>query len=457
MYGGSNNDDYFVNSIGDEVVEYAGEGYDTVFVSGLENYTLTTSVEALVLLTGQNGTGNAGNNAITGNLLDNIIDGRGGQDTMEGRLGDDTYYVDQSNDIVREFSDQGDDTVLTSAHYTLFAGVEVETLRTTNDAGTAAINLTGNAFNNTLVGNDGTNQLAGRGGSDVIDGRGGIDTINYLDSTAGVTVVLGQNGGPGFAYEFGLINNAVVLMGVDTLFNIENVEGSTQADTLVGNEVVNRLRGFNGNDIYVVQNAGDIIVELAGQGADEVRTSVSYALAATTADVETLRTTNESGTAAINLTGNGIANLIVGNAGNNVIDGGGGADRIIGGRGVDTLVGGSEADTFIWREANETGVTIATADLIQDFNFAAGDRIDLSLIDANVYVDDDQPFAFIGQGAFTLNDATPDPSDATPGQIRYFHSGGNTIIELQTGTSPDIEAVIRLAGIVTPEASWFVL
>jgi Ca2+-binding RTX toxin-like protein len=35
--------------------------------------------------------------------------------------------------------------------------------------------------------------------------------------------------------------------------------------------------------------------------------------------------------------------------------------------------------------------------------------------------------------------------------------GGDTFIELQTGTSADIEGLIRLAGILTPEASWFLL
>ena len=94
-----------------------------------------------------------------------------------------------------------------------------------------------------------------------------------------MTVVLGQNGAAGLAYEFALVNNQVVMVSVDTLISIENVEGSTSGDTLVGNEQINQLRGFTGNDIYVVQNAGDVIIELANQGADEVRTSVSYTLA----------------------------------------------------------------------------------------------------------------------------------------------------------------------------------
>jgi trimeric autotransporter adhesin len=457
MYGGIGDDDYFVNSNGDEVVEYTGEGHDTVFVSGLEGYTLLANFEDLVLVNVEVGTGNASNNTITGNTRDNYIDGRGGQDTMEGRQGDDTYAVDQANDIVREFAGQGNDTVRTSVNYTLGTGVEIETLMTTVDYGTAAIELTGNEFANTLIGNNGANLLRGRGGSDVIDGRGGIDTVNYFDSSAGAIVVLGQNGAPGQAYELGVVNNQVVLTGLDTLLNVENVQGSNQGDTLVGNELINQLQGFAGNDIYVVQNPGDTIIEGAGQGADELRTSVNYALAAVNADIETFRTTEDAGTAPIDLTGNGIVNFIIGNAGNNEIDGGGGGDRIVGGRGVDTLIGNTGGDTFIWRETNETGTEANFADVIVDFNFVAGDRIDVSQIDANLVDGDNQQFQFIGQNAFTPNTATPDPSDVVPGQIRYVHANGDTLIQLQTGTSADVEAVIRISGIVTPEASWFVL
>ena len=45
----------------------------------------------------------------------------------------------------------------------------------------------------------------------------------------------------------------------------------------------------------------------------------------------------------------------------------------------------------------------------------------------------------------------------TPGEVRYYHADGNTFIEMQTGTSADVEGVIRLNGIHAPEASWFVL
>ena len=44
-----------------------------------------------------------------------------------------------------------------------------------------------------------------------------------------------------------------------------------------------------------------------------------------------------------------------------------------------------------------------------------------------------------------------------PGEIRYYQDGGNTYIEMQTGTSLDIEGVIRLDGNLTPQSGWFIL
>ena len=117
-----------------------------------------------------------------------------------------------------------------------------------------------------------------------------------------------------------------------------------------------------------------------------------------------------------------------------LLDGDFGYDVLAGGAGIDTLSGGTHGDLFDWDFTDETGVTVATADLITDFNIAQGDRIDLSGVDADIYTNGDQAFTFIGTAAFSGN----------PGEINYFHSGGETIIQLQTGTSADVEAVIRL-------------
>jgi serralysin len=146
----------------------------------------------------------------------------------------------------------------------------------------------------------------------------------------------------------------------------------------------------------------------------------------------------------------------MGNRGNDTLKGYGGDDQIwggydqdtlIGGDGLDVMFGGEGSDTFVWSYTTETGIDQATADRIRDFHVSENDRIDLSGIDADVYAPGNQAFTFIGSGAFS----------GTPGEINYYHVGNETIIQLQTGMSADVEAVIRLDGILTPQASWFVL
>ena len=81
-----------------------------------------------------------------------------------------------------------------------------------------------------------------------------------------------------------------------------------------------RMAGGAGNDTYVVDNVGDIVVEKAGEGTDLVQSSVTFTLAA---NVENLTLT---GGANINGTGNALGNFLVGNTGNNTLNGGAGAD-----------------------------------------------------------------------------------------------------------------------------------
>ena len=68
------------------------------------------------------------------------------------------------------------------------------------------------------------------------------------------------------------------------------------------------LAGKAGNDTYVI-GAGDTIVEAAGEGTDTVRASIDYTLGANLENLVLI------GTANLNGTGNGLANVLTGNAG----------------------------------------------------------------------------------------------------------------------------------------------
>jgi Ca2+-binding RTX toxin-like protein len=105
--------------------------------------------------------------------------------------------------------------------------------------------------------------------------------------------------------------------------------------------------GGIGNDTYVVDNAGDVIVEAAGGGIDTVQISASYTLGG--GELENLTLT---GNAAIDGTGNDRDNTIIGNSA---------ANTLTGGMGADTLTGGAGADVFRFTSVNEFG------DVLTDF------------------------------------------------------------------------------------------
>lgn len=109
------------------------------------------------------------------------------------------------------------------------------------------------------------------------------------------------------------------------------IDGGAGADT---------MQGGSDATVYVVDNAGDVVVENAAGGTDEVRASVSYTLSG---NVENLTLT---GSAAINATGNALDNTLIGNVANNTLDGGAGNDSVVGGAGNDTLIASAGNDTL---------------------------------------------------------------------------------------------------------------
>ncbi|HTU11937.1 MAG TPA: calcium-binding protein, partial [Allosphingosinicella sp.] len=340
--GGTGSDIYYVDGVGDTVVEAVSEGNDRVYASLSFALAAGSAVETLMAAdeaatTAINLTGNELTNFLYGNAGNNILDGRGGVDVMGGKGGDDWYLVDNAGDQVVELSGEGNDRIFASVSYTLSQTAVVETLSTADNAGTGAINLTGNDMANTIFGNAGANVLTGLAGNDVLDGKGGNDTLH------------------------GGANN-------DTLY------GGEGNDTLHGGAGINYLAGGTGDDAYVVDGGTDTIAELAGQGADRVYASVSFTLTAG-ASVEVLSTDFNAGTANLNLTGNELSNTLFGNAGNNILNGGAGKDWLDGKGGQDIFLFNTALNTAAGTPYAALAAT-ANVDLIVGFAF--DDKIGLS-------------------------------------------------------------------------------
>ena len=365
MTGGSGNDTYIVDDAGDVVVETNGTGgTDTVqsaityaLAENLENLTLTGHVatngtgnglanvingnDAANTISGGNGDdalegnsgndtvlGGAGNDSLRGGVGVDHLDGGTGIDVMNGGRGDDTYIVDSVDDQALETvglaSGGGTDTVVSAVSFTL--GANLDNLQLADDLD---INGTGNELANVMSGGNRTNALFGLAGDDTLLGNNGNDTLD------------------------GGIGNDVL-------------QGGSGVDVLVGNKGADAMVGGLGDDTYYVDDLGDSVTETntlaQGGGLDQVLSSVSFALGANLEHLALI------GAAAIDGTGNALANSINGNTGANKLAGAAGNDTLVGADG-DTLLGEADNDTLILQTDG-----IALAD--------GGDGIDTLKLDA---------------------------------------------------------------------------
>ncbi|MDD5366144.1 MAG: calcium-binding protein [Gallionellaceae bacterium] len=233
--------------------------------------------------------------------------------------------------------------------------------------------LVGTVWADTINGGAGSDMLDGRVGDDVINGGDGADKLyggagnDRIDGGSGWDTMVGGTGDDiYFVDDLGDLITEKAGEGVDTVFssstcylsaNVENLTltgtssirgvGNDLNNVLVSNGVANTLEGGAGDDTYYV-GAGDTIYEYTGAGTDTVFAGVNWTLSA---NLENLILT---GSAAINGTGNSLANQLTGNRGNNVLNGGAGADTMAGGEGDDTYVVDNLADLVI--EAGSNGI-----------------------------------------------------------------------------------------------------
>lgn len=354
LTGAAGDDTYVLQNADDIVVEVSGEGYDLVQTSF--SYTLGDHLEHLTLTGADavNGTGNSLANTLTGNSVANTLDGGSGTDRLIGGFGDDVYIVDASSDDVIESRNEGIDTVVASANYSLSANIEELTL-----TGSSAINGGGNALANVITGNAGINTLTGGMGNDT-----------YIVQTAGDTVV--ESAFEGIdrvesSVSFTLDNHVenLTLTGSSAI----NGTGNNSANILTGNSGVNTLTGGQGSDTYIVQNTDDVVVEASNGGYDLVQSSVSYTLSS---QVDNLTLTGSTAVMAI---GNSLVNILVGNSINNTLDGGAGNDTLSAGEGDDVLMGGTGNDIMSGGVGNDTYDVNSTGDTVTELSGEGTDTV----------------------------------------------------------------------------------
>ncbi|WP_414872589.1 M10 family metallopeptidase C-terminal domain-containing protein, partial [Pseudomonas sp. IT-347P] len=214
----------------------------------------------------ENAIGSNFDDILYGNELDNILNGNAGADTMYGGAGNDTYYVDNAGDTIYDYPNMGVDSVIASIDYVLGAHLENLTL-----IGSANLNGTGNAFNNTMIGTSGDNTLDGGTGADTLIGGAGNDT--YIVDNIGDTVTETST----LASEIDTVRSSVsfilganvenlALTGLGTLNgtgnNLDNtLTGNDQTNTLDGGLGADTMIGGGGFDSYYVDNVNDVVIE----------------------------------------------------------------------------------------------------------------------------------------------------------------------------------------------------
>jgi Ca2+-binding RTX toxin-like protein len=321
-----------------------------------------------------------------------------------------------------------------------------------------------------IVGTPDPDVLEGTTEDDTIDGLGGADTMMGLPGNDTYTV---DEAGDEVLEAVGDGTDTIVSTVNYTLpIHVENLTLAGEATRATGNELDNRLRGnsvrniidglagadtmtgFGGDDTYVVDEAGDVVVEAANRGLDGIRSPVSYTLPA---NVENLVLT---GTGNANGTGNGLANSLRGNTGTNrlsgmagddQLSGGGGNDRLVGGPGNDKLIGGPGQDTFDFDTAPD-----AATNLDRIVNFSPADDV-MRLIGAafpSLSTAGTLPAAEFRAGVAAQTAAQRILYDAATGIVRYDADGSGPTASVKVATLTNAPAVTNADfTVVDPVAS----
>ena len=463
---GGNNDDTLVGLGGNDTLKGGagndlldgGTGNDTLN-GGAGNDTATYAdatggVTVNLQLTNAQSTGGAGvdtltqiENLIGSNFGDALTAGNGGS-SLQGMGGDDTLASGAGNDTL-----DGGGGNNTASYALAAAGVTVSLAisgpQNTGSAGTDTLisieNLIGSKFADTFTPGS---------GAEAIDGGAGMDTAVYagpstdyaISSNGPATTVTGDG-------QSDSLTNVEVLQFADEQLVITGAgatfTGRAAGDTLVGGAGADKLTGGAGDDTLVGNGGNDSL-----NGGGGTNTAVFHGNFAgytikqnngvtkvtgpdgsdSLQKIQILQFDDRqvvNGSAGTTVHARSGGDTLVGGAGADTLVGSSHADTLIGGAGKDTLTGGGGDDHFVFTALGDSPVK--TPDLITDW--ASGDLIDLSAIDADSKTS--------GHQAFHIGATSGHTGDVV---VQYDAAHGRTVIDLYVNSDNKADAEIWLSG-----------
>ncbi|MBW4541346.1 MAG: hypothetical protein KME43_19730 [Myxacorys chilensis ATA2-1-KO14] len=386
----------------DDLVEFV----DQPELSLLGVLTSSKDIVASGQLNGDSGNdtliGGSGFDFFNGGQGNDILDGRGGINTAvyaeDPSLKNDTQTGVEVN-LETGFARDGYGTQDTLINIQNVEGSRYNDILTAKSSGSV---LDAGAGKDVLQGGIGNDVLLGGEGADTIDGKEGIDAVSYLYSNASVYINLSNQNTAPRSPSFGVVIPPLLAnrgsggeAEGDSIFNVENVQGSVFNDVLVSGEQGGNVDGYLGDDVIYAGRGADIL----DGGMDDLSNGVdknwlSYQLADDGAGVQVNLMTGGSGGFAkgdqikrkqdpskskpdpdnptevirldyssfLNLEGSKYSdqldgdkqdNILRGLAEDDVLNGQDGDDLLIGGEGADKLDGGNNSSRELQSLTND--------------------------------------------------------------------------------------------------------